>query len=241
MLIKTRGIVFRQVKYGESSFILDIFTEDQGLKSFMVHGVRKTKPAVAPALVQVMSLVEVVAYDKRTSTLAKIKEMKSAWPFRNLPFSVAKSAIGQFVLEVTRSALRESEAHQELFDFIFDALILLDETDQGLALYPVIYLLELGRLVGFQIQPAPGEGQWYFDLQEGVFLRQAPYHRYYLEPELSASLDLVMQLNLESSHEIRVPKATRLELIKHLLLFYQLHLDQFGPIHSHHILSVILK
>lgn len=241
MLIKTRGIVFRQVKYGESSFILDIFTEDQGLKSFMVHGVRKTKPAVAPALVQVMSLVEVVAYDKRTSTLAKIKEMKSAWPFRNLPFSVAKSAIGQFVLEVTRSALRESEAHQELFDFIFDALILLDETDQGLALYPVIYLLELGRLVGFQIQPAPGEGQWYFDLQEGVFLRQAPYHRYYLEPELSASLDLVMQLNLESSHEIRIPKATRLELIKHLLLFYQLHLDQFGPIHSHHILSVILK
>lgn len=241
MLIKTRGIVFRQVKYGESSFVLDIFTEEQGLKSFMVHGVRKSKPAVAPALVQVMSLVEVVAYDKRTTTLAKVKEMKSAWPFRQLPFSVAKSAIGQFVLEVTRSALRESEAHQELFDFIFSALIHLDESDKGLALFPLIYLLELGRLIGFQIQPAPESGAWYFDLQEGIFLREAPYHRYYLEPELSATLDQVMQLNLESSHEIRIPKASRMELLEHLLLFYRLHLEQFGPIHSHHILSVILK
>ncbi|MCB0655027.1 MAG: DNA repair protein RecO [Saprospiraceae bacterium] len=241
MLIKTRGIVFRQIKYGESSFILDILTESEGLKSFMVHGVRKTKPSVAPALVQVMSLVELVAYDKRTTALGKIKEMKSAWPYRHLPFSVAKSAIGQFLLEVTRHALQESEAHPELFEFVYETLVYLDETEHQLALYPVLYLLELGRLIGFQIQPAPHPGNWYFDLQEGQFSASAPYHRYYLEPALSGTLDQVMQVSLFAGHQLAIPKAARKELLEHLLLFYQLHLDHFGPIHSHHILATILK
>lgn len=38
MQIKTRGIVFRSVKYGESSVIADIFTEEKGLHTFIAGG-----------------------------------------------------------------------------------------------------------------------------------------------------------------------------------------------------------
>ena len=43
---KTRGIVLRSVKYGETSLVVTIFTEIFGLQSYIVNGVRaSTKKA----------------------------------------------------------------------------------------------------------------------------------------------------------------------------------------------------
>ncbi|MFN6018757.1 MAG: recombination protein O N-terminal domain-containing protein, partial [Bacteroidota bacterium] len=41
MIIKTKGYVFRTLKYGEHQLITDIFTESNGLLSFIVPGARK--------------------------------------------------------------------------------------------------------------------------------------------------------------------------------------------------------
>src|SRR5690348_3612929 len=40
MLHKTKGIVLRSVKYGETSLVVTIFTELFGLQSYLVNGVR---------------------------------------------------------------------------------------------------------------------------------------------------------------------------------------------------------
>ena len=39
-LHKTKGIVLRAVKYGETSMVVSIFTELFGLQSYLVNGVR---------------------------------------------------------------------------------------------------------------------------------------------------------------------------------------------------------
>ena len=40
MLQKTKGMVLRNVKYGETSLIVTIFTEMLGIQSYLVNGVR---------------------------------------------------------------------------------------------------------------------------------------------------------------------------------------------------------
>ena len=55
MLIKTRGIVFRAVKYGETSVIADIFTEEKGLCSFIGGGVRSARARMPFNLFQSMT------------------------------------------------------------------------------------------------------------------------------------------------------------------------------------------
>ena len=40
MIIKTRGIILRTVKYSETSVIADIFTEGAGLRSYIISGMR---------------------------------------------------------------------------------------------------------------------------------------------------------------------------------------------------------
>ncbi|HRG80676.1 MAG TPA: recombination protein O N-terminal domain-containing protein, partial [Cyclobacteriaceae bacterium] len=42
MLHKTKGVVFRFTKYGETSIIVNIFTELFGLQSYIVNGVRSS-------------------------------------------------------------------------------------------------------------------------------------------------------------------------------------------------------
>ncbi len=40
MLVKTSGIVFRAVKYSETSIITDVYTRDLGMQTYIVNGVR---------------------------------------------------------------------------------------------------------------------------------------------------------------------------------------------------------
>ena len=63
-MLKTKGIVFRTVKYGETSVITDIFTEEKGLHTFIGGGVRSAKARMPYSLFQPMMVVELVAYYK---------------------------------------------------------------------------------------------------------------------------------------------------------------------------------
>ena len=43
MLHKTRAIVFKTTDYGETSVIVQLFTEKFGLQSYIINGVKKPK------------------------------------------------------------------------------------------------------------------------------------------------------------------------------------------------------
>ncbi|MEO6932134.1 MAG: recombination protein O N-terminal domain-containing protein, partial [Chitinophagaceae bacterium] len=40
MILSTKGIVLRSVKYGETSLVSSIYTLSHGLQSYMINGVR---------------------------------------------------------------------------------------------------------------------------------------------------------------------------------------------------------
>ena len=85
-MIKTRGIIFRSIKYSETSIIADIFTEEKGLRSFIISGVRTKKAKVSASIMQVMTLVDLVAYFRENKDLHRIKEIKVEHVYTSLPF-----------------------------------------------------------------------------------------------------------------------------------------------------------
>ena len=68
MVHKTKGIVLRTVKYGETSVIVTIFTELFGLQSYLVNGVRTHKPKTGSkaALFQPAAILDLVIYHQET-------------------------------------------------------------------------------------------------------------------------------------------------------------------------------
>ncbi|MEM6967074.1 MAG: DNA repair protein RecO [Bacteroidota bacterium] len=123
MLIKTRGIIFRSIKYSETSIISDIFTEQKGLRTYIISGVRKKNARVSASLLQVMSLVDLVVYHRDDKDMTRIKEIKAAHIYQSLPFDIVKSSVGQFMLELTRKAIREPEENEPLFNFVFQSFL----------------------------------------------------------------------------------------------------------------------
>ena len=94
MYLQSKGIILRTTKYSESSLVLDMYTEAKGRKSFIISGIRSKQSKTKAGLMQVMGLVDFVSYDKDSTSLIRIKEIKADYLYQKLPFDVLRSCIG---------------------------------------------------------------------------------------------------------------------------------------------------
>ena len=65
---RSRAIVLHQIKYSETSLILKIYTEKEGLLSFIVKGVRGGKGKFRSAQFQPLNVID-LTYRKNTAML----------------------------------------------------------------------------------------------------------------------------------------------------------------------------
>jgi len=241
MQIKTKGIVFRVIKYGETSVIADIYTEARGLRKYIVNGVRSAKAGVKASLLQVMSLVEMVVYEREDKSLHHIREIRAAHVYSTLPFELRRSAVGLFMVEVAQKTIREPEENKLLFNFLFETFCYLDETDNPINNIHLYFLLGLSTFLGF----LPG-GQFsaekpFFDLKEGIFVPDAPTaHLFYLDEKSGELLHALLHADLASCHLIAVTREQRRLLVHRLLEYYALHIEHFPVIHTHKVYQDVL-
>lgn len=241
MIIKTRGIVFRAIKYSESSMIVDIYTEEKGLRKYIISGVRSKRAKVSASLLQAMTLVDLVVYHREDRTMTRIKEIRPAFIYQTIPFDIQRGAVGLFMIEVAQKAIRESEENPQLFHFLFESFCYLDRTENSIANLHLHFLLELSTFLGFMPGEMCSEEQPYFNLKDGVFVTYAPTHRHYLDKEDSAILYQLLEVSQVQSHEVRMNRTSRHNLLKNLLIYYQLHIENFPTINSHIILQEVME
>lgn len=241
MLIKTRGILLKTIKYGESSVIAEVYTEERGLRKYVINGVRSKKARVHASLLQVISLLEMVVYSREDRDLNHVKEIRPAHVYQSLPFDVRKSALALFMAEVVRKTIRESEENKPLFDFFFRTFQYLDETTHSINNLHLYFLVELSAFLGFLPAGEYEDDTPFFDLQEGTFVEAIPKHVYYLEEQLSILLNELLHNDLLHAHLIKMTSLQRRALLQNLLDYYKLHMDFMPDIHSHQILHDVLS
>ncbi|PHI20207.1 DNA repair protein RecO [Lewinellaceae bacterium SD302] len=239
-MLTTRAIIFRTTKYRDSSLIVDAYTEEKGLRKYIINSVRKAKARTPASLLQVMNLVELTAYDRDDRDINRMKEIRLAYAYQQIPFDVVRGTLGLFMAEVARKTIREREDNGPLFHFLFDAFVFLDETRESLANIHLQFLLELSIHLG--IMPS---GEWseetpLFDLREGQFVSSIPDHRQYLEEEQSYLVFRFLQVDRSDAHRIKVEKSRRLALLRNLLEYYSLHLENMAEIKSFEVLRTVL-
>ena len=85
MTHKTKGIVLRAIKYGETSLVVTIFTELFGVQTYMVNGVRTSKKNTAKAnYFQPAAILDMVVYHSENKSMQRIKEFSWAFLFDTL-------------------------------------------------------------------------------------------------------------------------------------------------------------
>ena len=85
MVVPTRGIVLRSIKYGETSLISSIFTEVYGVQSYLIQGVRSAKTKTKKAgLLQPAMLLDIEADQKPQRNLQRIRDFSTAHIYRTV-------------------------------------------------------------------------------------------------------------------------------------------------------------
>lgn len=241
MLLKTKGVCLHTTKYGETSVIAQVFTEEKGLQSYIISGVRSRKPKVHASLLQPMSMLEMVVYFRPDKTLFRTKEIKAAYTFQRIPFEIQRSSVCLFSAEVLLKVLRESEAQADLFPFIHDFVLHLDSTEESVANLPVYFLLWMTDFLGFQPERPSFGSPYYFDRTQGYFLPEVPEHDEYSGAEVSAFLVALLDASFSNVAEINVSRETRSAALNALLDYLRGQMERFRGISSHRILADVLR
>ncbi len=240
MFYTTRGIVFKQVKYSESSIVAKIFTEEFGLQSYMVKGVRSRSSRNKPALFQPLTLLELVVSHKENKTMNHLKEIRVAYAYQSIPLEMEKRSVLFFLNELLYRSIREETPNKPLFDWLFNSLTWFDMNTTGTLNFHLVFMLQLSRFLGFYPRWNPGQQYGFFDLQEGVFTVSAPGHPQFLSGESVDKLEQLQQCNFEDSGKLPLNNSNRRQLLEVLHTYYRLHLPGFGEMKSMEVLRTVL-
>jgi len=225
MLVKTKGIVLRFVKYKESSVIATIYTAEKGVISVIANNVRSKKSKGKIALFQPLSLVELVIYYNATKNISRVSEINSYYPLHNLWQNPIKASISFFINEMLNKCLKEEEANPPFFNFIQNSVIHLNEQEKETQNFHLIFLVKLSLFLGFKPSSATD------------FIEQISNPSFYISAGNLLLLESLLSANYETC--LTLQGSTRTKILTDLLEYYQCHTD-IGKVNSINVLHELL-
>ncbi len=244
MVNKTKGIVLRTVKYGETSVIVTILTELIGLQSYLVNGVRSSrgKGGSKAGMFQPTAILDLVIYHQETKNLNRLKEYSWSHIYNNILSDVVSNAIALFMIELLQKCLKQPEANPDLYYFMENALTGLDHAERKVqANFPLFFALHLAGFFGLRIDNNYSEKRNFLDLKEGYFAEEKPVHPHYLANPLSGiSSQFLKIMQLEDLGQFSLNKENRRALLAAYEDFYAMHIHGFTALKTLPVLRTIL-
>ena len=246
-----RGIVLRTIKYGDTSLIVDLFTERRGRQSFMASVSRPKRAARSVSLWQPLSMVSFSA-DIRPNTgkLPKPVDAHAYYNYADMPFSPVKSTLALFLAEFLCAALREEKENAPLYRYLESSFQWLDIVDNpvSMANFHLVFLIHLSRFIGiYPNLETPlhiGHGGPhsttaslpYFDLVSACYCGTQPSHPHFLKHDEAKHLPLLFRMNYPTMHIFRFSRHTRQRILHVLNEYYRLHVPNFPELKSLEVL-----
>ena len=245
MIHKTKGIVTRSVRYGETSLVVSVYTELFGLQQYLVNGVRTSKrtASITANQLQVGNILEMVVYQNEKNTLQRIKECKQGVHYQSLFVDVKKNSIMLFIIEILQKCIRQPDADPDLFFFIEDMLIGLDDSNVKQYVHiPIFFLLNLSHFFGFKILDNYDKNNLMLDLNDGKYIDSLPHHQQVLLPPHSVSISHYLKVRkLSDLGEINLNRQHRFEILNACINYYELHIQPFGAMRSLQVIRAVLE
>lgn len=241
MTTKTPGIVLRIVRYSDKSSIATIYTREFGRISYMIYGLSGKKSSLKSALFLPLSIIEITAIHLPGKDIQQLKDVRIEYALNSISNDPAKNAIALFLTELLFKTLKQPEADETVFDFIKQAIQLLNEIDKGMiANFHLIFMMKLTRYLGFEPNREDGEAT-YFDLLNGVFLKNKPIHIHFLNAEITRAFATILDSDFTKMESIDINRSKRNDLLNGLIEYYRLHMSDFYKLNSTAVLHELFN
>ena len=236
MIISTPGIVMHATKYGDTSLVVKIFTQQQGNQSFIIKNAFRKNNRFSASYFTPLAMMDISYDDHSKSSLKYLKDIAPRHPANPLYYDPAKSSILLFYKEILYKLLMDAGEDQTLFGFLQEEISLVHGAKENFAELPIRFLLRLSTVMGYAPEDNFTNENSYFSLQECRF------QHYYIEDAgfLTAQQSLYLHQLLSQEEPIPVTRGVRNALLKSMVAYFQMHNEHIRKIDSLEILSTIL-
>ncbi len=239
MQIKTRGIILSNVRYGDKKVISRIYTRDSGLRTFIINFGTSSKSKIRLAHLQPLNQVEIEISAKEKKEVNRVTEIRIVAPYREINFHVLKNCIAGFINEALIKTLKETEADEQLFEFISSSLLQLDEMKENYTSFHLYFLMRLSNYLGFFPLDNYDNTHQFFNLMDGRFESFPPAHMNYLDRD-----DSKVFYTLIRNHELNslknISAAERNTMLNLLVQYFHFHVPGFSNFRSLPVLQATL-
>ena len=221
MIEKTRAIVLSTLRYTDTKVIVTMFTQRHGSVGFMVRMPHSRRSVMQNVLLTPLSLLEVDMDYQETARLQRLVDVRVEEPYQSLPYHPMKQTIALVLSEFLYYSLREEQANPELYAYLENSLLWLDNRRERFANFPLAFLIHLSRFLGF-----------WPDMEEAQkVLRQGE----------DALVPLMLRMDFPTMHLFRFTREQRQRLLQVLNDYYRLHVPHFPELRSMAILREVLS
>ncbi|HBS88847.1 MAG: hypothetical protein A2W91_01100 [Bacteroidetes bacterium GWF2_38_335] len=240
MLVKTESIVIRNIRYNDSSIIVQMYTRELGRQSFFVTLSKNRKSAIKAAFFQPMFILNIEADVKQGRELQRIREVHIDTPYSDIPFNIKKNTTTLFLSEMLGKSLQEESQDIDLFDFIKTGMTYFDVLEKNIADFHLAFLIKLTRYLGFG-PVRTSSPQEYLDFIEGKFSDHAPVHGFSALNHSAGYFNNCMTLPYNKLNDLQLTNQQRATILEDILTYYKIHLPGFTGLHSLDILREVFK
>jgi len=231
VLVQTKGVFLRSYKMSNSSNVGHFLTLSHGIVPLILRMGNKGKKRLENRFFP-LEIVDLSFRKKEQQNIANPQEINRLIGQYNLRMDVIKMNIAQFFAELVFRAFKNQNETQEVFGFIEEKIVEIEVSDNFTRADVFSFVIQLTNYLGCYPNVSNGA---YFDLMEGSCTNHIPSHPYYLSKEETE----LLRYGIINSDFSTMSKAQYDHLMSQMLVFYKLHVSEFGDLKSYEVLKEV--
>lgn len=244
MKVAGRGVVVRSHPYGDSRRIVNVYTEEDGMRGFMVRMPRRAGGKVRASFFFPLSQIE-FSYERRpldsADGIVYLQDVRQAYTYRNLYGDVRKNSMAFFMAEVLSRCITRSEPDSRFFAWLWKSLQDFDMQEQGFSDFHLFFLLEIASFLGVCPCLKENSPRAFFDLREGAFVDERPLYQEFVSGGKVADLQALLRVRQENAGMCSFTREQRVGLLQTLSDYCRLQAGVAGEFHSLEVLRTLFS
>lgn len=214
-----RAIVLTKTRYADDSFIVNLYTEDNGPVAVSVKTSRRGK--VRLCHLEPLTLLDVALFGKASSQIKTISDCQLSCSLSS-GTDPSKWLIAQFVAEVLGRLSSNLPVDGRLFSFLYTSVEKLASLNRGAANFHLFFLIKLTYFLGISPNIDDLDIATHFDLTEGRFVDVEPLHGFCLTHSDSVDFANMLRTSYDSMYLWHMTRDDRNRTLDHIIDYYRL-------------------
>lgn len=148
---KTEAIVLRKIEFGETSYIIHLFSLDQGKISVLAKGARRQKSKWGN-VIDSFNVIEAIYYEKETREIQILTNAELIYKPENIPTKIEKFIQASVCSELVYRCLVDGYTNQKIYEALKKAVKIINERDSTNYDIPLRFALFFLKEMGYEFE-----------------------------------------------------------------------------------------